>query len=252
MHVSHKAAGPLAWAWVVFVGASLGACFEDVPTDPVASTGTTSSGATSGSSSGVGGATGTGTGEVGSDSTTVGLDDTAGSTGQCPADPTQIQWAQDAQVVSPMLLIPAIYLPGEPLMARSNVPEQGTITFSFEVECATSMSLFGLLWDHVGGTRPDNPDSFYVTIDDGDEWLWSYGCQTSAATDAVWAWLPLVEAAGTDCDSVPVTLELSSGAHQITLRNVEAGMGEDFAAVAAFVLTDDPDFDPATLYDPDA
>lgn len=250
MHVSDKAAGPLAWALVAFTGMSLGACFEDVPTDPVASTGTTTNGATSNSSSGVGGPSGTG--EVDGDSTTAALDDTAGSTGQCPADPTLILWAEDAQVVSPMLLIPAIYLPGEPLMARSNTPEQGTITFTVDLECATSMSLFGLLWDHVGGARPDNPDSFYVTVDDGDEWLWSYGCQTNAAVDAVWAWLPLVEAAGADCGSAPVTLELSTGSHQITLRNVEAGMGEDFAAVAAIVLTDDPGLDPATLYDPDA
>lgn len=166
------------------------------------------------------------------------------------AEPTTLLWVEDALVLPPMELREAIYLPGKPQMARSLLAEMGTVTFGIELECPATVSVFGLVWDIAGGPFPDNSDSFLVSIDGKPEELWEYGCQTEGMGDMVWAWLPLEAAGPMACSATEMSFELEAGAHELTFRNREQGTGEDFAAIAALVVTDDPSFDPVSLYDP--
>lgn len=250
-----------AWmraALVGGVGVVVG-CFEDAPTIDTTTTTMTSTATTSAEvSTGDGpstdsAGTGTSTGATQTSSTTADMVDTSGDAStstSCEGDPTAIAWADDAIVVLPMELVMAIFLPGEPAMARSYAADMGTITFEFELPCPTTLYVHALVWDVTGGALPENADSFHVSVDGGSEWVWAYGCATQGMGDGVWAWLPINEWTEVDCDATPVTLELPAGVHEIRLRNREAGAGNDFAAVAAMVVSDDPSFDPTSLYDP--
>ncbi|MEM7158586.1 MAG: hypothetical protein AAF799_37445 [Myxococcota bacterium] len=246
-----------------------GGCFTEAPIlMPVFETspGTDSTGVTmAGSSTSTGGADETQGDELATStsegSTSEADDSTSSSSGPdpvtgtdteaCePTEPDTLLWAEDALVLPPMELREAIYLPGKPQMARSLLAEMGSVTFGFELECASTVTIFGLVWDIAQGTQPDNSDSFLVSVDGQPEELWEYGCQTEGLGDMAWAWLPLEAAGPMDCSPTMMSFELEAGTHELTLRNREQGVGEDFAAIAALVVTDDPSFDPVTLYDP--
>jgi hypothetical protein len=176
------------------------------------------------------------------------------STGEpCDAGLPSIHWASDAVVVEPMVLTTALFLPGMPQMAYSTTVEAGTITFAFELQCARTILVQGLVWDFSQGTEPANPDSFYASIDGlpAPELEWAYGCETAGLGDESWSWQTLKSGSRNGCVTEPFEVELQAGPHELTLRNREAGDGFDIAAIAAIVVTDDPSLDATTLYDPD-
>lgn len=176
--------------------------------------------------------------------------DGAESTGCVESESEKLLWAEDALLIPPMELRMAIYLPGKPQMARSFIVESGSVTFSFDLDCASTVHISGLVWDIADGAAPDNADSFYVSIDGAPELEWEYGCQTDGMGDMYWGWLPIEDAGPITCSSESVEFELEAGSHELTFRNWESGAGEDFAAIAAVVVSTDPGFDPNTLYDP--
>jgi len=143
-------------------------------------------------------------------------------------------------------------LPGLPLMARSYAADAGSASFSFELACPTTVSFLGLVWDYQAGATPQNPDSYYFSVDGlpVPEAVWAYGCTTTGLADQTWSWQQVSSWTMMDCDSTPFEVELAAGTHEITLLNREAGGGIDAAAIIAIVVTEDPSFDPNTFYDP--
>jgi hypothetical protein len=172
----------------------------------------------------------------------------------CDAGLPSIHWASDAVVVEPMMLTTALFLPGMPQMAYSATAEAGTITFAFELQCARTIRVQGLVWDFSEGLDPANPDSFYASIDGepAPELEWAYGCETAGLGDESWSWQTLRSGSRNDCVTEPFEVELQAGPHELTLRNREGGGadGFDIAAIAAIVVTDDPSLDATTLFDP--
>lgn len=135
-------------------------------------------------------------------------------------------------------------------VARSHTAEMGTLTLAFETTCAGPVFFSALLWDYSGGIDPDNPDSLYFTIDDGEEQTWLYGCRTEEDTDQRWWWLPLEAWGGSACDHALLDLELAAGPHTLVIRNREAGLDIDVAAIAAIMVSHDIDADPTQFIDP--
>ncbi len=187
-----------------------------------------------------------------------GSSDTAadsGSTGvgvcDAPPDLALLLPAADAEVVEPMMAIPSMVLPDKTIYARSDVEEEGTATFSFDLDCDYEVIIQGLVWDRFAGFAPSNPDSFYISVDDEEpEGLFPYGCQTQGQDDSLWSWQPVVPLDGKMCGETPGVYMLTAGSHTVRLRNREGGFGDNFAGVAALVVTDDANFDPTTLLDP--
>lgn len=200
-------------------------------------------------------ATPTGTGGTSGSESDTADDDTSDSTGIAACDrPPELPlllMAADAVVEKPMLAIASMTLPDETVYARSDVQDAGTVTFTFELECDHEVILQGLVWDRFAGFDPQNPDSFYISVDDEDpEGLFPYGCQTQGNEDSLWSWEPVVPLVDEVCGEIPGVYSLSAGEHTVRLRNREGGFGDDFAGVAALVVTDDANLDPTTVFDP--
>lgn len=248
------------------VGLWLGstACFDEPASaseGPSSSTGEASAGesTSSGTSESGHGPTGDSTAvhEVDTgDASTTGAAATEGasssSTGGClvQSDP-DILWAEEAEVVAPMELEVAPLLPDMPMLARSYAGSAGTITFAFDLSCPAAIEIHALVRDPIAGAgASDDPDSYFVTVDDGDEEVWTYGCGTEGVGDQTWLWQRVSISTEAACDTTPLSLELAAGAHEVTLRNRESGGGTEYAAIVALIVSDDPRFDPATVYDP--
>ena len=119
-------------------------------------------------------------------------DASTGMEGCTAAGEELIAFAADAEVVAPMALADSSLLPGTPPVARSEVAEQGTVTFTFDVACAGEFQIWGLVWDNSPGAD-NGPDSYYATLDGepADEYDWYYGCQTGGNPGAAWSYQPL-------------------------------------------------------------
>lgn len=222
----------------------------DVPGDePV-----TASGATSGATSGDEGDAGAGglSAEDSAASRATAVDEgTTGDpdAGQCPTSVLDLYWVEQAQVMAPMELI-AAEANDNPEVASSTVAEAGAVTVSLEFECPGEYTLWGLVWDYDPGAwaAPD-PDSFYFDVG-GAESTWRYGCQTTEASSGL-SWQRMASLAAQPCEASYVVLQVfEAGTVELTLRNREAGDGSAVAGLAAIVVSDDPDADPATLYAP--
>jgi hypothetical protein len=178
--------------------------------------------------------------------------DESSSTGEpCNTDLPSIHWASDATLTAPMMLTTALFLPGQPQMAYSSAAESGTVTFAFELACAGTISVQGLVWDYHASNA--NPDSFYASIDGEPfpELEWPYGCATTGLGNESWSWQPLASGSRDGCTlEEPHAVELQAGPHELTLRNREAGDGFDIAAITAVVISEDPELDATKLYDP--
>jgi hypothetical protein len=174
------------------------------------------------------------------------------STGEpCNTDLPSIHWASDATLTAPMMLTTALFLPGQPQMAYSSAAEEGTATFAFELACAGTISVQGLVWDYQASDA--NPDSFYASIDGEPfpELEWPYGCATTGLGNESWSWQPLAGGSRDGCTlEEAYAVELEAGPHELTLRNREAGDGFDVAAITAVVISEDPRLDATELYDP--
>ncbi len=156
--------------------------------------------------------------------------------------------AAEAVLEGPMALGPADMLMRD--VARSHIAEEGTVTVSFTTTCGGPVYLWALVWDIDGGPDPENADSLYVSVDGGEESAWLYGCGTDDAIDSRWWWLPIDAWTEADCDHTPLMLDLPAGAHTVTLRNREAGVDIDVAAIAAVLLSHDPGADPNEFFAP--
>lgn len=213
-------------------------------------------GSSSGSTSAIVGSTGgaDSTGPPGTSSTAADSSSSSGSsggTGSCgDGEAPTVIWAEEAVLVEPMELVPAPVLPGEPMAARSYAGGAGTIAFTFELPCATSVEIHALVRDAIAGVQPDDPDSYFVSVDRQPEEIWTYGCATGRLGNDTWLWQRLAVTSRAECDAEPLAFDLDAGPHELVLRNRESGGNLEYAAIAAVVVTDDPAFDPKRLYDP--
>lgn len=187
--------------------------------------------------------------ETSSPQTTSTTDGTDGSSGEPPcgdAD-TDAMFAEDGELESPMELYDSLML--GMMVAFSPVAEEGLLTFEIDTRCEGPLYLWGLVWDFEPGTVIDNPDSYYVTIDGGDEIVWEYGCGTEASAPSSWTWVQVGASQG-GCDGLPHAPSLAPGTHTIVIRNREEGMGTNIASIAGIAFSHDPSMDPAMFLDP--
>lgn len=175
-------------------------------------------------------------------------DGTAESSGDpaCEDPDTQALWVEDGTLIKPML-----YFEGSTIgipVAYSVVEESGIVIMDFSLNCDGPLYLWGLMWDFMPGpAAAENPDSYYFSIDGGEERLWEYGCDTYSENG--WQWLP-VESLMAGCDHTPLVLMLDAGAHTIEFRNREAGGSSNVASIAGVALSHDPGIDPVMFLDP--
>lgn len=167
----------------------------------------------------------------------------SGSSGDmmCTDLDSQVVWANASMLEPPMELGFADMLGFD--VARSLFEEMGTVTMEFTTNCPGPVYLFGLVWDLTGGNETENADSLYISIDGGEEQVWLYGCSTAEGTDQTWWWLPIEAWSMSNCDHLPLELDLDAGDHTIVLRNREPGAAVDVAAIAGVALSHDPAVD---------
>lgn len=201
--------------------------------------------------SGSSGQSGAGSGESGSGSDVSGSGEEASSGSAACEDPgTQVLWAFQGEALEPMELVPSETFDGLDV-ARSWQGGLGTLTLEFATECSGPVYLWTFAWDEVGGTETDNADSFYVMIDEDEEFTWQYGCNTPAsAAQGRWAWLPIQVGAEEGCEQLDLALDLEAGDHAIVYRNRENGVGINVAAMVGVVVSRDPFADPYQFLEP--
>lgn len=185
----------------------------------------------------------------GSDGTATGgtADGSSGAVA-CTNEDDLLLFANEGEVVAPMALENATELGID--VVGSRTPEMGTLTLSFSTTCEGPLHLWALVWDANGGNDPDNADSVYVQVDDGEERAWLYGCDTDGP-DQEWHWLSLQAWTMNGCEHDPFVVEaLPAGDHTIVIRGREGGVGGiDIAALAAVVVSHVEETDPSTFYD---
>ncbi len=148
-------------------------------------------------------------------------------------------------------------LDGEPVpfLWGQNAGE-GFTTIAFETPCEDDVFLWVLGWD-AEGNDPDNSDSFHFGLDQEevttDSAIWEYGCDNSFRGRG-WQWYRVRETAD-DCGDDPAgPYALDAGEHTFTVVPREGASFQpidfNFSGLAAFVATNDPDYDPADDYDP--
>lgn len=177
--------------------------------------------------------------------------ETGGPTGGSDGDGTVCDGAveivvlvADATVEPPMERTGSTMGEGE--VAVSVVPEEGTVTFEVDIPCDDVWNLWGRVNDFSPGIGPNDPDSYWISVDGGPEYEWFYGCDTEFSPQ--WSWQPMESnMAGVPCEkAIAVTPVLDAGVHLVRLRNREGlGSGEVFAAVARILATNDPDLVPS-------
>ncbi len=193
-------------------------------------------------------------------------DGDSSSSGQAPACPppapfSQLVMAADATVEPPAQHREAWGgLAGSPQVAFSFVGSEGLMHFDFEVPCDGTYHVWALVWDRHAGTgyscgNTPNADSVFVSADDepAAEQRWTWGCNSCSWREQTWSWARAAEYIGVPCTSDDISYTWTPGIHRITLRNDSEGWDAappDVAAVAAIAISDDPGFDPDTLYAP--
>lgn len=229
----------------------------DDPDDPsTTAAGTSPPSTTSGTTAGETTDDDTGTEDGGDDHDSAASHSTSddeGSTGvpgdECPQSTFDVYWVEQGVVESPMVLAVADAM-GNPKVASSPVAESGSVTLELEFACPGEYTLWGLVWDYDPGAwgEPD-PDSFYFDVG-GAEATWRYGCQTAESTSGL-SWQRLASLSAQPCEASYVVLSVyGAGTVELTLRNREAGEGNQVAGIAAIAVSDDPGANPASLYEP--
>ena len=154
----------------------------------------------------------------------------------CSSEPMELM-AEDAELLAPMVLGTTYSIQdgaGVPTrhFAASDTPEDGMVIFEFETECAGAWRLDAFVRDPVPGENEgDDPDTWYVQIDDEPEELWSFGCRFEGE-GATWGW----ESIGTgECSKHPTInlREREAGSHVVSFRAAEAYAGVKWTALAA-------------------
>lgn len=188
-------------------------------------------------------------------------DDTSTSTGsEATCDPFAAWvWAVDVPdedttfVKTDADILPPIE--GEPVVfLRSVMANQGTAALSFDIPCTDDAIFWALAWD--SGEEVDNADAYQIGLDQSAEEVtedgvrWEYGCDNNAIG---WAWYRVRET-GFECDpDGELEATLDEGEHHLQINNAEPVSGSpqfNFTGLAALVVTNDPEYDPRTEYDP--
>jgi hypothetical protein len=199
------------------------------------------SGTDDGGTSGDGGDGGDGT-DSGDGGGTSDTGDPTGS-GPCQQTVTELVLVESSTVTPPMET--AVSEMGEGTIAFSEVAEQGTVVFLVDLPCADTYYVWGRVNDFNPGTHGSgDPDSYYVTVDTGQEMTWFYGCGTFESPQ--WTWQPVHDGElGADCEAgIDLEADLDAGVHTIVVRNREDAWFENFAAIARILVTNDPDHVP--------
>jgi hypothetical protein len=160
-------------------------------------------------------------------------------------------WIEDA-TVSEMDSFTAD-LPGSPTAVRTVTANTGQAVLTIDVPCSGTYVFFGLVWERFGSVAANQPDSFFVRVDDSDLVEWVYGCQTQAGDDSTWQWLRVAHRLASGCQIALVAAELEAGQHVMRIIGREGTQNLedlDFSAIAAIAISNDPSYDPADDYDP--
>ena len=180
---------------------------------------------------------------------TEGASGTASSGEEACTDPeTMVLWAEDGEVVDPMAIALAPGL-GNIGVARSWIEGMGTLTLEFTTACDGPLYVWMMAWDRMGGEE-ENADSHFITIDEGEEVEWLYGCNTPAESPGMWQWSIIESWTGDGCNHDTLELDLPAGDHSIVVRNREEGAGQNVAAIVGVVVSHDPLVDPLIYLDP--
>ena len=165
----------------------------------------------------------------------------------------QIVTAGDDGVVfsQPMASYTDTNLPGETYFA-SGVEDEGIAEFPWDAPCDDEYFLWARVWDDVGGAALNNdPDSYYVIMDDGGETFWRYGCQTNPILPTPsWYWVRVQESI-TCIDIDQISYPIDAGGHVAYFRNREDGSHDDgdppgrIAAITRVLITNDPNYVPS-------
>jgi len=151
---------------------------------------------------------------------------------------------ENATVVAPMEKL--MSGKGENTIARSEVAEQGSVTFTIELPCDGPVAVWGRVQDTNPGLVNSDPDSYYVSVDgvDDTDAGWYYGCQTEGKASG-YHWLRVTTSAEPACGGPEWTPDLGAGTHSFRLRNREpVAFDDDIAAVARLLITNDMGYVP--------
>jgi hypothetical protein len=169
--------------------------------------------------------------------------DDGGNTGDgdtgCDDPVTRVVLVEDAVVTPPMESMTSRL--GEGVVAYSAVEDAGTVEFELDIPCDDEYALWGRVNDvEPGPLQYADPDSYYVTVDDGLEHTWLYGCGTEGAPQ--WSWQRMSHAVvGSTCDDIsPIDGSFTAGTHTVVLRNREPAASNRYAAIARILATNDP------------
>ena len=181
----------------------------------------------------------TGDGDGDGDGDTTGDGDGDGDT-MDPCEGYQIKLimlASDGEVAGEMQLggEPDLY---EGIYAQSEVADEGTITWTFDLECPVEVAIWGVVWDADPGPHlQGDPDSFWARVDGEDpEHKWVYGCETGNREPG-WSYRRVSHNLGTDsCEVQQLSWNLDAGNHELRLRNREPAPDSYSAAAVARVL----------------
>lgn len=158
-----------------------------------------------------------------------------------------LMWAEETEVIPPMQLDEAEGLPMSPGYAFSEVAEDGVLVAEITFPCDGPIYAWSLVLDMTPGNfEADDPDSFYLSIDDSGDLLWEYGCAFEEVKSP-WQWVPID--LSNECLGEPPPLMVAAGTYLVSIRNHEpiSPMGA-VAGIAAFFITTDPTLHPNEFY----
>ena len=122
-----------------------------------------------------------------------------------------------------------------PVGTGNDTPEGGSgqLTFTFEVPATGEY----LIWGRAMGPR-DDANSFYISIDEGDDHRWDVETREGELLDA-WGWVPLRNSARSSSETL-MRVQLAAGIHTLRVRSREAGTLLD-----RLLVTGDPAYVPS-------
>lgn len=110
----------------------------------------------------------------------------------------------------------------------------GRAAFTFNVDAAGAYMVWGRV---LASSGTDN--SFYVSMDDGEETRWNIFDADGDSGFDHWIWLPVASSGGSGRDAAAVAYVLEPGPHTLQIRNREDGTRID-----RVLVTDDDTFRP--------
>jgi hypothetical protein len=130
--------------------------------------------------------------------------------------------------------------------AYSTTAEQGHVDFTLDLPCPSSFAIWGVAWEYNPGGASGDADSYWVSVDGGDDAKWHFGCINDTGQN--WTYSRFSDMPANDCVIDDIVYQLDAGQHTIRVRNREMAYNPDLAAaVARILVTNDlgyvPDID---------